>query len=380
MHKLVAGLAAGVLLLVAAPAALASPVTVDLRIEGADRTLFEGPVTTDVRTFHFTGDAAQHQCDATVPESGGTSSAPVPTRGAAIVAAADLTPFAIGGTWSDDFANPSFTSVAGDNVAYDAGSGRYLAEFKNGKGSNTGACGDPIASGDRVLFAYAAFGQRALALTGPASARPGATATVKVTNADDGSPVAGANVGGKTTGADGTAAVGPFTQRGDNDLKASKDGSIRSNRLRVCVSDGADGFCGAGSGGAPGGPGGSGPAARDTTAPATELALESGAVFSRKKAPRLLRGHVAADASGLLAVKLRLTRRVGRRCSYFSGTRERFRPVRCGHGSFFKIGDRADWSYLLPKRLGRGRYVLEAKAIDGAYNRGAVERVRFRVR
>ena len=89
---------------------------------------------------------------------------------------------------------------------------------------------------------------------------------------------------------------------------------------------------------------------------------------------------MASDPSGLLAVKLRLTRRVGKKCSYFSGSRETFRPMRCGRGSFFKIGDRADWSYLLPKRLGRGRYVLEAKAIDGAYNRGAVTRTRFRVK
>ena len=126
---------------------------------------------------------------------------------------------------------------------------------------------------------------------------------------------------------------------------------------------------------------GAGRAARDTAAPATALTgLESGAVFSRRRAPRLLRGTVASDPSGLLAVKLRLTRRVGAKCSYFSGSRERFRPVRCGRGSFFKIGDRADWSYLLPKRLGRGRYVLEAKAVDGAYNRGAVTRVRFRVK
>ena len=89
---------------------------------------------------------------------------------------------------------------------------------------------------------------------------------------------------------------------------------------------------------------------------------------------------MTSDPSGLQAVKLKLTRRVGRKCSYFSGSRERFRRVRCGRGSFFKIGDRAEWSYLLPKRLGRGRYVLEAKAIDGAFNRGAVTRVRFRVR
>src|ERR1044071_7393778 len=63
MHKLIAGLAAGLAVLVAAPGALAAPVTVDLRIEGADRTLFEGPVKTDVRPFHFTGDPAQHQCE-----------------------------------------------------------------------------------------------------------------------------------------------------------------------------------------------------------------------------------------------------------------------------------------------------------------------------
>ena len=89
---------------------------------------------------------------------------------------------------------------------------------------------------------------------------------------------------------------------------------------------------------------------------------------------------MAADPSGLLAVKLRLTRRVGKKCSYFSGSRERFRPMRCGRGSFFRIGDRADWSYLLPKRLGARALRARGKAIDGAFNRGAVTRVRFRVR
>ena len=48
--SLTAGMVAGLLSLAAAPA-LAAPVTVDLRIEGATRTLFEGPVTTDVRQF-----------------------------------------------------------------------------------------------------------------------------------------------------------------------------------------------------------------------------------------------------------------------------------------------------------------------------------------
>jgi hypothetical protein len=382
MHKLIAGLAAGLVVLVAAPAALAAPVTVDLRIEGASRTLFEAPVTTGVRPFHFTGDTAQHECDATVAASGGTSATPVPTRGAALAAAAELTPFALGGSWSDMYANPTVTSVAGENVDYDPGSGRFLGEYKNGQFASVGSCGDPIATGDRVLFAYTDGSESLLALSGPASARPGASVTVKVTDSANGSAIGGASVGGRTTGSDGRAVVGPFVQRGDQDLKASKAGTVRSNRLRVCVSDGSDGFCGTGAGGAggtPGGPGGSG--TKDTVGPATTLGIKNRKVFSRKKAPRTLRGHAASDPSGLHEVKIRLLRKVDKKCAFFSGGRERWRKTHlCWHGAFFGIGDRADWSYLLPKRLGRGRYRLEAYAIDGAINRGPIKRVRFRVR
>jgi len=189
-------------------------------------------------------------------------------------------------------------------------------------------------------------------------------------------PAAGAAVSAGsqsfTAGADGVAHV-TVGSKGTVGVRASKSGFIRSATEPVCVECGTPPPAGAGPG--------TNAAGRDTAAPATALTgLKSGAVFSRRKAPRLLRGTVASDPSGLLAVKLRLTRRVGKKCSYFSGSRERFRPVRCGRGSFFKIGDRADWSYLLPKRLGRGRYLLEAKAIDGAYNRGAVTRTRFRVK
>ena len=73
-------------------------------------------------------------------------------------------------------------------------------------------------------------------------------------------------------------------------------------------------------------------------------------------------------------VKLRLTKRLGKRCWYFSGRMERFRRTKCGNGAYFAIGDRADWSYLLPERLDRGRYVLDAIAIDGAGNRTPLER------
>jgi hypothetical protein len=58
---------------------------------------------------------------------------------------------------------------------------------------------------------------------------------------------------------------------------------------------------------------------------------------------------------------------------------ERFRRTRCGTGAYFAIGDRADWSYLLPERLTRGRYVLDAIAIDGAGNRTPLARGATRV-
>ena len=74
----------------------------------------------------------------------------------------------------------------------------------------------------------------------------------------------------------------------------------------------------------------------------------------------------------------------------FSGKSERFRlndRARCGapHGFRFSVGDRSDVDYRLPSKLPRGRYVLDVKATDNAFNRDDVRRrgsnrVVFRVR
>jgi hypothetical protein len=375
------GLTAGLIvlgLIGAAPAA-AAPVTVDLRIEGADRTLFEGPVTVDVRTFRFTGESVEHRCDGTADENGGPSPVPAPTRAAAVAEAAERTPFAIRGQWFSSFGSPSFDEVAGEDVRYDPATFRYLAEYKNDQFSSLGSCGDPVQSGDDVLFAYADGSERLLALSGPASARPDQAVSVKVTDAATGAPVEGASVGDRFTAADGTAVVGPFSQRGANDLKASKPGTIRSNRVRVCVTDGADGSCGTTvPGAAPTTP--APPAAADSLAPASLVrGIRDGQRFSRRRAPRVLRGAVSQDPSGLRAVKLSLTRSGDGKCAWWSSTRERFRGTQCGRRAYFRIGDQPDWSYLLPRRLGRGRYVLDVVAIDKAGNREALARGRNRV-
>ena len=156
-----------------------------------------------------------------------------------------------------------------------------------------------------------------------------------------------------------------------HDLKARHEGSaIRSNRLSVCVTDGSDGACGSPRLAPP-----------DRTAPtASILGIRDRQRFTRRRAPRELRGTASADPSGLWAVKIRLTRRHKGTCWYFSGSKEQFLKRTCGKQYAFKVGDQTAWSYLLPARLPRGRYVLDTYAIDRVFNRGEESRVVFRVR
>ena len=341
-RSLSTGLAAGLLAVAPAPA-YAAPVTVDLRIEGATQTLFEGPVTTDVRPFNFTG-GEPHECGTEV------------TSGQVIAAA----PVTIAGTWNDGFGSPTFDTVAGEDVRFNGD--KYLAEYRNGVAPDVGSCDVVVQNGDRVLFAFAAFGDKVLALSGPASVRAGDTATLKVTNAADTTPVAGAKVVPATSASDGSI-TGSWSEPGVYDLKAERAGFVRSNRVRVTVTA-AD---------APPPPvvmQSPASAARDRTPPTATLLRHSS---------RQLSGSFAADPSGIKMVKLRLTKRLGKRCWYFSGRMERFRRTKCGNGAYFAIGDRTDWSYLLPERLTRGRYVLDAIAIDNAYNRTPLERGKTRV-
>jgi hypothetical protein len=355
------GLAAGLAVLVLAAPASAAPVTVDLRIEGPNRTVFEGPVTTDVRTFHFTGDA-EHPCD------NGTGAV---TRGAVITAAADTAPFTTHGSWFDGL-GASFSEVGGENVAYDPATDRFLVEYKNERGADVGACQDPVQNGDRVLFAFAKFDDPLLKLSGPSSAHTGDTVTLTVTDTASGQGVPGAEFepNGPNTGPDGTVRV-TLTQSGTRTFKASKTGSVRSNALPITTV-------------APGQPlpppqsGGPG-AAPDRLAPLAKLlGIADRQTFARGKGPRTLKAS-ASDVSGLAAVKLRLTRRSGGRCFYFSGRRQELERTRCGRAFFFKVGESPDVSYLLPERLGPGRYVLDLAAVDRAGNRSALARGSTRV-
>jgi hypothetical protein len=355
-----AGLVAAVLL-TTAPGAAAD---VTVRAEGASSTVI--PRTVVAPTGAPVNKDGQHACS-------GTSAA-----GALELASGGDW----GGTWFGDELGYSVDRIRGEASNP---SGTFWNFWVNYRPSQTGVCGAQLQAGDEVLLYIDCFSgcpsRTPLRLSGvPATVAPGA-ATVKVetftgsTATPVPAPGATVAVGGRTftTGADGTAQVS-FEGAGPVAVRATKAGHVPSATEQACVTTGSDGACGT-STPQPSAP----PAAADTLAPAARIAgIRDGQRFRR--GPRVLRGSVTEDPSGLRAVKLRLSRRLGRACWYFSGSRERFLRRRCGTRHAFRIGDRAEWSYLLPARLRRGRYVLQAYAIDRAGNRGASTRVVFTVR
>jgi hypothetical protein len=361
-HRLIAGLLAGLSCLVAAPAALAAGPTVDVRVEGENGTLLERTTVT------LSGEA--------VP---GNSECEGNSVGAAIDAATR-------GNWD----RSSFTStILGESHTFthedywaewlDAGSG-----YKYGGG----VCNDTVKDGDDVLMLVNAppFGEGSttdvpLSLRGlPAQAQRGTDVTVTVVgtrttsefgNPGEGTdePVAGATISGggvsAITGADGRATL-RFDNPGTVTLEATKAGDIPSGRETLTVTEAP----------VPAPPA----SVADETAPLGRiLGIREGQRFTRKRAPRTLKGTVGADPSGLRTVKLSLTRQNPGRCQLYSPTKERFRNSRCGRRVNFSIGNDADWSYLLPHRLGKGRYVLDVIAVDKAGNRDRLARGRSRV-
>ena len=357
-----------------APAAPAAPVTVNLRIEGRTSTIFEGPVTTDAKTL--TKDASgPHACDGT---NGGANPTPGPTMTTALDDGAIAGGFTWDGTWF------SFGDFGIDRIGPDAStSSEFWGYAYNWQSSQVGGCQQQVSTGDDVLFGYDYFSKSALLkLTGPATAEAGQPVTVTVVDGQNGSPAAGATVGGTVTGPDGTASV-TFSSTGVQRLKAERAASLRSNALAVCVHQGNDGTCGTGG---PGGGAGSGTAAGggagavDTRLAVVSIAgIRNGQRFARRRAPRLLRGTVQPGGAGLHAVRFRLRRADGRRCWFYSARVERFRRGACGASWFFyRLGDRPQWEYLLPSRLAPGGYALDVRVMD-RWGREITKRVRFTV-
>ncbi|KAF8992293.1 hypothetical protein BDQ17DRAFT_1413425 [Cyathus striatus] len=200
---------------------------VNLRIEGVTQTIFEGLVFTRGHNV-TTRSGGTHHCDGT---NNNTNPLPGPTMTSALDDAARIHGFDWDGTFFPEFDDFLVTSIDGDTQT----STQFWGSLLNFQFSPVGGCQQEVKTLDNVLFAFDAFSKaHFLRLTGPNIAKIGKPVTFTVTDGQNGGPVAGATVEGKTTDANGQVSV-VFTSAGAKKAKAEKNDSIRSNALVVVV-------------------------------------------------------------------------------------------------------------------------------------------------
>jgi hypothetical protein len=173
--------------------------------------------------------------------------------------------------------------------------------------------------------------------------------------------------------ANGIATIEPAGV-GELVLRATKPGDAPSAPVTVCVHNGDDGRCGTQLAQHQAAAPYTGPFAL-VAAPGAPL---DGHVYRAARAPRLLSGSIRGH-SAVNSVSLELRRSFHGRCWAFDATRARFVRARCGKGTPFAVSSGATYSYLLPKALPRGRYVLDVLATDTAGNRTALARGTSRI-
>jgi hypothetical protein len=358
---------------------------VNLRIEGSSQTLYEGKITTDARTI-TTSSGGTHNCNgqnqgAANPSPGGTPTTAAYDGAAAKNLAFDALWF---GSQNDPSSGDFFINQIGSDRMADDFSGPTWNWWTNYQYGMTGGCQLELQNGDDVLWDFGNYDLSALRLSGaPTRAATNEQFTVAVDQFDTSgnkTGADGASVAGATTDASGHATVS-FGDPGNHTFKATKSGSVRSNAATVCVYVPGSGDCGTDK------PSAGGdtpttetpapqPAVKDTTPPTVAVtSITPGKTYS--PGPRTLAGQ-AHDAGGIYQVFLRLRATTGgaltsaSRCRWFSGKRGVFtnRTVPCSKARFFRVGSNPKFSYLLPSKLGKGRYVLDVKVLDRSYNAG----------
>jgi hypothetical protein len=363
-----AGVAGLFLSLVVAAPALAGPA-VSLRVEGQQSTLLpRTPIT--------------------------LTDAPAPGNGCPADSAANAIEIGTQGNWDRQV----FTqTILGEKHDFTNNDYWGIWVFRGGayKVAN-GICTETLAAGEELLAAIQfsdpdTFENKLfpLWLTGvPSDAKPGVpfAVTVNRTACETSScvpgeghrePAAGATVtaGAATATADANGvATLTVNQRGPISVRATQADRIPAATQSSCVSDGSDGYCGYQ---IPTGPSGPGAGEPDTVKPTTAITgLRKR--YKKGKGPRTL-AAVITDAGGIADVKLAITRTRKGKCAGFGNTKGRFRKLKCGRRLLFSVGAKTDVSFLLPKRLGKGRYVFDVVATDTAGNRSELSQG-FRVK
>jgi hypothetical protein len=265
------------LLLTAGAQAALTELTV--RIEGREKTLFEGPILTEGHAVQASGDAEPRPCDGT---NNSAHPQPGPTPTASSADAMELAGQTFGAEWFPGFDDYFLERWGPDEE--DLGAGQFWGILVNGVLTPVGGCQWADQAGDEVLWVYDAFSGRRLLWLAAASdpavapAEPSPTAQVVVGQplqlevegyiGNEGAsaevkPAEGVTVGpvttdpgtgfqgveiaapaATTTAADGSASV-TFATPGWHRIKAQEEaGFIRSNRLDVCVEPVGGGGCG----------------------------------------------------------------------------------------------------------------------------------------
>jgi len=209
-------------------------VLIGLRIEGSDTTIFEGRVLTRGHNL-MTASGESHHCDGT---NNNAHPHPVPTFTSALDDAAMKNGFNYNAEYYpslDDFFVTSIDEEIESNK-------QYWGQYLNFRENQIGGCQLQVKSGDYVLFAafvnMVSDEPHLLKLTGPHLAHLRQPVVLTVTDGRDGSVVAGADVNGQKTNAEGQVSV-TFIETGRVGLKAQKSGSVRSNQLDILVIESA---------------------------------------------------------------------------------------------------------------------------------------------
>ena len=217
--------ACAALVSMAVPAGSMAAVKVDLRVEGASRTLFDKKVRTAPAMLRANSGPVKGRYPCDVVGNGGSG-----PRAATPASALVSSGLAVGRRWYPDLAGFMITSVSRE-----ASGDLYWDYFVNGKGAAAidflGPCQFGLRSGDSVVWALTDGSQSLLRLKASGG---GSAAAVKLmaTSGATGAPVAGARVGTLVTGADGAVEV-PRPARGSVRVNATANGFIRSNTVRI---------------------------------------------------------------------------------------------------------------------------------------------------
>ena len=323
---------------IAAPAAAADPVSINLRVEGLSKTIFDGAVTTDGHNV-TTQSGGTHHCDGT---NNGAHPSPVPTATAALDDGARLNGFTWDGRWFPDFDDFLVSRVA-DEPETASQFWYFAVNYKLGE---AGGCQTRVNQGDEVLWIFDAFSKtHILKLAGPGAATTAAPVTVSVTDGG-GAPIPGATVGGAQTGTDGKATLS-FADAGIYRLKAERADSVRSNAISVCVDPPGADPCTSGDKTAP--------RVLDVDLPGRELASERG------RSRTMVISWQADDGNGAGV-------------AYYSvDVREVANGIRASQTDWTTVTDRT----ATPSARFRGEsgkaYQFRVTAIDRATNRGTAE-------